>query len=266
MNIFSMIASLWATALASSLLPAVLIFLVGLIVVNALMKALDKALSRSKLEKAAHSLVRSVARVALYALLIAIVAAKLGIDLTSVIAIASVATLAVSLALQTALSNVVGGLTLLSNHPFRAGDYVEVCGQAGTVQEVGITYTKLLTPDNKVISLPNSAVTSAQIVNYSVSGKRRVELSVAVSYDNNVETVLEALKEVADLPCTRKDDGVFTGVEAYGESTVSYVVRFWVDADKYWDGFFEGQRRIPQVLKEHGIILSSPHLTVHLDK
>lgn len=251
--------------LTATILPALLVTLIGLIVINLIMKAVDAALAKSKLEKAAYSLIRSVARTALYALLVTIVASKLGIDLTSVIAIASVATLAVSLALQNVVSNVVGGLTLLSNKPFVAGDFAEIAGQAGTVLEVGMTYTKLQTPDNKVVSIPNSAILGAQIVNYSSGGMRRVDLPVCLSYDNDVDAVLEALKEVADMPCVLKDQEVFVGVTDYGQSTINYVVRFWVNSANYWDGFFGGNQRIPKVLKAHGLTVTYPHLNVHVE-
>lgn len=256
--------AVWLTAAVSKFLPAIAVAILGLVVIKFGMKAMDSALRNSRMEKAAHSLIRSVSRVAMYALLASIVATQLGIDLTSVIAIASVATLAVSLALQTAVSNVVGGLVLLSNHPFVSGDFVEIAGQSGTVLEVGMTYTKLQTPDCKIVSLPNSTIMGAQIVNYTAAGMRRVELSVAVSYDDDVDAVLEALKEVADMPCVLRDQEVFTGVTAYGDSAISYCLRFWVATPDYWTGYFGAQQRIPKVLKAHGFTLTFPHLNVHI--
>ena len=148
--------------------------LVGLIVIRMILKMVKGALQKSKLEKAAHTLIISLCSTILYVLLGLSLAKSLGIDVTGVVAFASVLTLAVSLALQNMLSNVVGGFTILYNHPFHSGDVVEIAGQTGTVSEINMAYTKLSTPDNKVISIPNSAVVAAQIVNYSTSDTRRV--------------------------------------------------------------------------------------------
>ncbi len=252
--------------MASGIFWAVVIAVVGIVIIGLVMKALDRVLQNSKLEPAAHSLVKSAAKVALYGILIYTVADQLGVDLTGVLAIASVVTLAVSLSLQTALANVVGGLTLLTNHPFKAGDYVEVAGQAGTVLEVGITYTKLQTVDNKIVSLPNSAISGAQIVNYSVAGTRRVDVDVSASYDCDVETVLEVLKKAAEMPQKLESEPVFTGVTKYDASTINYQLRFWVNTADYWDAYFTAQKNVQKIFKDNGVAMSYPHVNVHMDK
>ena len=142
----------------SNLLPAIIIAVVGILLVQLLMKMVTKFLEKSKLEKAAHSLITSVLKVVCYVLLLLIIASRLGIDVTSIVALASVLTLAVSLALQNMLANVIGGFTLLYTKPFASGDFVEIAGQSGVVNEIGLTYTKLATADNKMVSIPNSAV------------------------------------------------------------------------------------------------------------
>ena len=152
----------WLTAFisdgAGKLLTALLILIGGIIVIRVVMKILSKFLEAGKLEKAAHTLIKSMARVVLYLLLALMVADSLGIDVTGVIALASVLTLSVSLALQNALANVFGGCTLLYTAPFHSGDFVDIGAESGTVVEIGMTYTKLRTPDNKMISIPNSRV------------------------------------------------------------------------------------------------------------
>ena len=148
---------IWLGSILSvSLVPAVLIVVVGIFMIKAVMKVLQSLLDKSGLEKAAHSLILSVARVVLYVLLGLIAAAKLGVDVSGIIALASVLTLAVSLAVENLLANVFGGFTLLYTKPFKSGDYVEVAGKGGTVLEISMTYTKLATPDNKIISIPNA--------------------------------------------------------------------------------------------------------------
>ena len=254
--------------LLSRLLPAVIIAAVGFLAIQLVMKLLDTALAKSKLEKAAFSLVKTLAKTVMLVLLGLIVASKLGIDVTGIVALASVATLALSLALQNLLSNVIGGFTILYTHPFHSGDYVEIAGQAGTVSEVGITYTKLITPDNKLISIPNSAVVAAQIVNYSSLGLRRVDIDVAASYDTPAQQVIDTLVAAAaaeDFTLTEPEQP-YAVLMSYGESCVNYTLRFWVKGDDYWNGLFTVNKKIKAAFDAAGVQMSYPHLNVHLDK
>ena len=249
-----------------TLLPALLIFVIGVVLIRAVKGIVKKLLAKSKLEKAAHSLINTAISAVLYILLALMVASSLGIDVTGVIALASVLTLAVSLSVQNALTNVISGFTLLYTKPFSSGDYVEVAGQSGSVDEIGLTYTKLATPDNKYVFIPNGAVTSAQIVNYTVLGKRRVDVQVAASYDCAVADVLEALKQAGSVPTILEEDGVFTAVESYGDSAINYTLRVWSTADDYWATLFAINQRVKQVFDEKGLAMTYPHLNVHLDK
>ena len=182
------------------LVPNLVIALVGWLVIKMFIKLVQKSLRKSKLEKAAHTLILTALRAVLYILLALIVASGLGIDVTGVVALASVLTLAVSLSVQNMLTNVIGGFTLLYTKPFISDDYVEIAGQSGTVKEIGLTYTKLVTPDNKIVSIPNSAVVAAEIVNYTVTGTRRLDVDLAVSYNTSVEKMLDVLRLAAVQP------------------------------------------------------------------
>lgn len=248
------------------ILPALLILLAGLVVVRIILAVAEKALEKTRLEKAAHSLIKSVIRVTLYFLLCLIVVSRLGIDVTSIIALASVLTLAVSLAVQTALSNVIGGFTLLVTKPFASGDLVEIGGQTGSVQEIGLTYTKLATPDNKNVFLPNSSVTASQIVNYSALGVRRLDIHVSAAYSAPTESVLEALKEAAKVPTALADPAPSAAVEKYGESAIDYVLFLWTTCDDYWTTLFDANKNIKAVFDAKGISMTYPHLNVHLDR
>lgn len=271
MNVFQQILN-WAANLGlgflSKLLPAVIIAVVGFLLTQLVMNLLDRALAKSRLEKTAFSLIKTLVKTVLLVLLALTVASSLGIDVTGIVALASVATLALSLALQNLLSNVIGGFTLLYTHPFHAGDYVEIAGQSGTVEEVGISYTKLVTPDRKLISIPNSAVVAAQIVNYSTLGIRRVDINVSTSYETTAQLVIDTLAATAAA-----DSRVLTEPEKpcavlmnYGESTVGYCLRFWVKGDDYWDSLFEVNKNIKIAFDNAGVQMSYPHLNVHLDK
>lgn len=251
---------------ASNLITAVLTVLIGLLIINWVGKLLKKALERTKLEKAAHSLVISVAKVALYLLLIINVASALGIDITGVVALASVLTLAVSLAMQNMVANVVGGMTILSTHPIRSGDFVDIGGQSGTVEEITMTYTRLLTPDNKVVSIPNGTVAGAQITNYSAAGTRRVDFAVSASYDMEAQAVIDALVQAGTVDKALTDPAPFAALTEYGQSAIGYTLRLWVKSEDYWDVFFQVNQRIQKVFAENGIRMSYPHMNVHLEK
>lgn len=251
--------------LEDRLIPAALILCIGILVIRGILGMLERLLNRSRLEKAAHSLILSASKVVLYILLGLITAEKLGVDVSGIIALASVLTLAVSLAVQNALANVFGGFTLLYTHPFHAGDFVEIAGQSGTVQEVGLAYTKLVTGDNKMVSIPNSAVTSAQIINFSVTGTRRVDVTVSASYDAALDDVLEALRRATQLPTALETPGPFAAVKEYGDSAIVYVVQVWCASADYWTTLFELNRNIKRCFDEKGIAMTYPHLNVHLD-
>ena len=254
------------TLTLGTVLPVVILLAVGMLVIKALLKIVDRSLAKSRLEKAATSLIRSLLKVVLYLLLGLMVADRLGVDVTGVVALASVASLAVSLALQDMLANVIGGFTLLSNHPFKSGDYVEVAGQSGVVETIDITYTKLTTPDNKVISIPNSSVVASQIVNYSTAENRRVDFSVNASYASSIEDVKQALLEAAQVSGVLSDPAPFVGVMKYGDSSIEYVLRVWTSNAAYWDVNFAINENIKAKFDEHGVKMTYPHLNVHLDK
>lgn len=246
-------------------LPAVILLVVGLLAIKAILKFADRSLSKSKLEKAAAGLIRSLTKVVLYLLLGMMVADRLSIDVTGVVALASVASLAVSLAFQDMLSNVIGGFTLLSNHPFKSGDFVEVAGQSGTVETIDITYTKLITPDQKVISIPNSSVVASQITNYSTEPTRRVDFAVSASYDAPISTVKQALLDAARVDDVLDDPAPFAAVEQYGDSAISYILRVWAPSDRYWDVKFAINENIKVKFDQAGVEMTYPHLNVHLN-
>lgn len=247
-------------------LGAVLTLAVGLILIKYLMKLVGRALSRSRLEKAAHSMVLGILQVTLYLLLGINVASALGIDVTGVVAVASVLTLAVSLAMQNLLTNLVGGFTILTTHPFHSGDFVDIGEESGTVDEISMTYTRLITPDNKVVFVPNSTVEASQITNYTVGGTRRAEIKVTASYDMEAQDVIDALLQAAQGEKVLQDPAPFAALTSYDDSAIGYVLRFWAKTEDYWDVYFQVNQRIQAVFAENKIEMCYPHLNVHLDK
>ena len=254
------------TFFLNNILPALVLAVIGILVIRIVMKLISTALEKTNMEKVAFRLIRSVVQVVLYGLLALIVASKLGIDVTGIVALASVLTLAISLSVQNALTNLIGGFTLLYTKPFVSGDFVEIAGQSGTVKEVGLTYTKLATADNKIVSIPNSAVVASQIVNYSTSGSRRIDITVSASYATPVETVLDALREAGKITPNLEDPAPFAAVKNYGESAIEYVLQVWCKSEDYWTALFETNRNIKVVFDAKNVEMTFPHINVHLDK
>jgi len=261
---------IWLTAFVSDgagkLLTALLILIGGIILIRIMMKILSKFLEAGKLEKAAHTLIKSMARVVLYLLLALMVADSLGIDVTGVIALASVLTLSISLALQNALANVFGGCTLLYTVPFHSGDFVDIGAESGTVVEIGMTYTKLRTPDNKMISIPNSTVVSGDIVNYSITGTRRLDIPVTAVYTESSQKVLDALLQAATDDRVLLDPVPAAVIDSYGDNTIRYVLRVWTKTEDYWDVRNDIMLKIREIFDTQGIKMVHPHIHVYTEK
>ena len=260
------LASLSGSLFFKKLMGTVLILVIGVLIIRVIMRIITAALEKSHLEKAAHSLIFSLARAAMYILLFLIAASQMGIDVSSIVALASVLTLALSLALQNMVSNLIGGFVILYTHPFHSGDYVEIAGQGGTVKEISMTYTVLATPDNRIISIPNSAVAAAQVVNYSSADSRRVELTVTASYDAPTQKVLDALVLAGTVDNALLNPAPSAVIISYDDSAIRYSLRIWVKPGDYWDVYFQVNQRIKDVFDQQGIEMTYPHLNVHLDK
>ena len=261
-----LLASLSGSLFFKKLMGTVLILVIGVLVIRVIMRLITAALEKSHLEKAAHSLILSLARAAMYVLLFLIAASQMGIDVSSIVVLASVLTLALSLALQNMVSNLIGGFVILYTHPFHSGDYVEIAGQGGTVKEISMTYTVLATPDNRIISIPNSAVAAAQVVNYSSADSRRVELTVTASYDAPTQKVLDALVLAGTVDNALLNPAPSAVIVSYDDSAIRYSLRIWVKPGDYWDVYYQVNQRIKDVFDQQGIEMTYPHLNVHLDQ
>ena len=258
--------SLAGTFLLSKALPMIALAALGILAVQVVLKLTKKMLEKSKLEKAAHTLIITAIQVVLYILLALMVASGLGIDVTGIVALASVLTLAVSLAVQDLLTNLVSGFTLLYTKPFVAEDFVEIAGQSGTVKEIGLTYTKLATPDNKIVSIPNSAVVATEIVNYTVTGTRRLDINLAVSYGVSADKVLEIMEEASRQRTVLADPAPVIAMKEYNEQSITYGMMLWCKSEDYWDLKFAVNRELSKLSKESGISFYDPHLSVRVEK
>lgn len=191
MNFFDSLSSIKLGDVSlSSVFSALIVYVLCYIAIKILCKAFEKILDSSRhIDASLKSFFRSAIKAVLWTIAVIIIAGTLGIPVTSLVAVLSVAGVALSLALQGLLSNLFSGITLLTTHPFKVGDYVEISGQSGTVKSIGLFYTGLATVDNRMIYAPNGSVTSGQIVNFSAEDLRRVIISVTASYDSATEDV-----------------------------------------------------------------------------
>lgn len=244
---------------------AVVLLCVCLIVKRILLRVLDRGLDRGHIEKSFHAFIRSAMNIVLWFVTVAIVAQSLGINATSLIALVSIAGLAISLSVQDSLSNLAGGLTILSTKPFMVGDYVEIGDAAGTVVEIGMVHTKLNTTDNCRLVLPNSTVVSTQVRNYSAEPSRRVDLVVGASYDAPAEQVKQTLLEVVHAhKKVLQDPEPFARMSKHGDSAVEYTVRVWCETADYWEVYYDLLEQIKTAFDAQGIGIPYPQVEVHL--
>ena len=242
-----------------------LLVLAGVVAIRILMKLVDRLLERSRELGPLKGYIRSTVRAGLWVLLVLVALGSLGIEMTSIIALLSVAGLAVSLALQNTLSNVAGGIMILVSKPFSPGGYVELDGVSGTVEVSGLSYTKLVTVENKAVFVPNSQVAAAKIINYTAMGKRRAEIFFSASYDAPTQAVKEALNEVlASIPQVLSDPAPEVRLADYQDSSIRYLVRAWASTSDYWEMYYTILERAREAFDRHGVEMTYNHLNVHL--
>ena len=245
----------------------VLLIVVCVIVRKALMAVAEKAIVRLKVEKSLHGFIRSTLGIVLWFIIILIVADYIGIPVTSLLAVFSLVGLAVSLAIQGTLSNLAGGIMILTAKPFVVGDFVEAGGISGVVSEIGLVYTKVTTVDNKVIFAPNSEISGSKIINYTNQKQRRVDLVVSASYDAPVEKVEQTLAGILEADGRiLKDPAPFARVSNYGSSAIEYTVRVWCATENYWDVYFDLMKQVKVAFDKAGIEMTYDHLNVHIQQ
>lgn len=240
---------------------------VCLIAVKVINKVLGQVMEKSRLERTLSNFIRSILKVVIYFVAVLIVLSTLGVDVTSLVALLSVAGLAVSLALQSTLSNLAGGIQLLVTKPFAAGDYVEAGANSGTVYQIGLAYTTLVTPDNRVVYVPNSDIAAARIINYNGRDTRRVEIKVTASYDAPIQLVKDTIgKLVAADSRIHGEPEPFVRVSNYGSSSIEYTIRVWCAGKDYWGIYFDLMDNMKPAFDAAGVEMTYDHLNVHVVK
>lgn len=254
------------TLTLSKIIPAIIIFIICYIVVRLVSKLTDKLLlNAKKLDGTLQGFIRSAVKIILWTITAIIVADALGIPTTSLVALVSVAGLALSLSIQNIMSNLFSGITLLVTKPFTAGDHVEIAGKSGLIKTVGLFYTVMDSFDNMVISIPNSDVTASAVVNYSTEPLRRVDMKFSASYDDPTGQVRDAiLSAAAGDERIVEEPAPFVAISEYKASSIEYIVRLWCKNSDYWSVYYGMNERVRQSFEENGVHMSYEHINVHL--
>jgi small conductance mechanosensitive channel len=266
---FTTAMSLFSAVVVRVLVALVLLW-VGRKVIRKIQSVTERALLAREQKGMDPGLARfllSLCKVGLYAILFVILFELLGLPITSVATIIGSAGLAIGLALQGSLSNFAGGVLILLTRPFRVGDFISASGMEGTVKEIGICYTTLLTPDNRAVILPNGGLANTNLINVSAQPERRVDIIVPIAYEDDIRGVREMLMTISE-----GREGILTDrprevyVKEFGDSSVNMVFRCWVKKEDYWPVFFGLMEEIKYAMEERGFTIPFRQIDIHLDK
>ncbi len=255
------------TEVGLKLLYGLLVLFVGLKLTKYVVKLISKGKGFQKLEVSVQSFLKSLIKILLYAAVIASACLIWGIPATSFVTIFASAGLAIGMALQGTLSNFAGGLMILIFKPFKVGDYIESTGVAGTVKDITIIYTVILTIDNKTVTIPNSSLSNSNVINYSAQPERRVDITVSAAYGDDIEAVKKVLLEVAEKnQKVLKNPEPFARVVQLNSSSIDYTFRCWCKTEDYWDVYFDLTETAKKAFIANKLSTPFPQMDVHVDK
>ncbi|MGO1190680.1 MULTISPECIES: small-conductance mechanosensitive channel MscS [Vibrio] len=250
-----------------NIISALIILFIGNIIVKTISNSVAKLLEKKQMDQAVVHFISSLVRYVLFVIVLIAALGKVGVQTASVVAVIGAAGLAIGLALQGSLANFAAGVLIVAFRPFKAGDYVEVSGVAGSVESIQIFQTVLTTPDNKMIVVPNGSVIGSPIVNYSRHATRRMDYVIGVSYKADLKKTKEVIMRVLESEeRLLKTPAPTVGVVALADSSVNFVVRPWVKTADYWAVYFDLLQAIKEELDKEGIEIPFPQMDVHLNK
>lgn len=257
----------WGIEVGKDLLGATIIYIVGRFIIKQVGRLLARILEKRKLEISVQTFLRSLVSILLNLILAFAIVSRLGVETTSFAALLASAGVAIGMALSGNLSNFAGGLIILVFKPFKVGDYIEGQNANGTVREIQIFHTILTTVDNKVIYVPNGALSSNAITNYNKQETRRAEWVFGVEYGEDFEKVKAVLQRIIDAdPRILKDPAPMIALGALSASSVDIKVRAWAKTADYWDVYFDMNKIVYDTFNKEGIGFPFPQLTVHQAK
>lgn len=254
----------FCTDAGMSIILAIIVLIVGFKLTKFFVNRMVKGKGFSKLDKSVQGFFRSFIKIVLYALTISSVAMILGVPTTTFVTVFTSCGVAIGLALQGALANFAGGLLILLFKPFKVGDFVENDGIVGTVKEINVIYTIIVTPENKTVTIPNGSLTNSTVINYNENGTRRIDITACAAYDNDIDLVKKALNEVAEEnEKILKDPAPLVRLMEHNESSLDYAFKVWVKADDYWDVYFDCMEAIKKKFDTYGIEIPFKQVDIH---
>lgn len=246
---------------------AIVVFFIGVRVIKVIRKMIRKSLQRGNAEQGVIQFLDSFIKAGLYVVLVLFIASGFGMDAASVVALLGSAGVAIGLAIQGSLSNLAGGVLILLLKPFKVGDYIkeDTNGNEGTVEEIQLFYTKLVTPENKVIVLPNGNLANASLTNSTCAPDRRLDIKVGISYHADIKKAKEVLLRVLENDETAlKDKEFLVYVDELADSAVVLGLRCWFKNEDYWQGKWRITENVKYALDENDIEIPFPQLDVHV--
>jgi small conductance mechanosensitive channel len=245
---------------------ALITLLIGWWLISRLTSSVGRMLEARKVDRALSSFIGSLVSIVLRILLLISVASMIGVETTSFIAMIGAAGLAIGLALQGSLANFAAGVLIMLFRPFRAGDWIEGQGVSGSVDSIQIFHTTLKTADNKVVIVPNGALSNGHIINYSREPRRRADINIGIDYSSDIKKAREVLLEIAQDPRVHVDPAPVVFVTGLGDSAVNLSLRVWVATGDFWPVTFSFTELAKERLTEAGIGIPFPQRVVHLAK
>ena len=247
------------------ILTAGVTLVICLLIIRVIMHLLERILSRTNLERRIQKYICSAAKILMYILTVVIVAQGLGVNMTSFVALLSVLSLGVTLAMEDILANFAGGLVIMTSHPFAITDAVESAGTVGTVEEIDLFHTKLLTPDGHYVLIPNKDLAASRIINYTSLGRRRVTVKITASYDAPTEEVFAACQDALDsTENILENPASAIWLTNYGESSIEYTIFCWALPANYWSVLCNLNRNLRPAFAAHNVEMTYDHLNVHI--
>ena len=247
------------------LLRGIIVLVVGLFLAHWLVKLFERYEKKLKIDPTLKSFLRNLLRILLSVLVILTAAGTRGIPLTSIMTLLASAGVAVSLAMQGVLTNLIGGFILLLFKPIKVGEYVRIGENEGTVKAIGAFYTEMATFDNRHINLPNGTLTNTAIINYTREGSRRLDLTFSVSYDSSMDQVYEVLNQVVSQEeALLPDPAPAVVLNKCADSSLDFQIRVWVKTEDYWPVNFRLLDNGKRALDKAGISIPYPQMDVHM--
>lgn len=247
------------------ILTAAITLVVCLTIIRVVMRIINRLLSRTSLDHRIQRYIALFSKIVMYVLTVVIVAQGLGVNMSSFVALLSVASLGITLAAEDILSNFAGGLVIFSSHPFAIADVVESSGTVGTVEEIDLFHTKLLNADGHYVLIPNKDLAASRIINYTALGRRRVTVKITASYDAPTAEVMAACKDALAMTeniLSNPEPAVW--LTNYGASSIEYTIFCWALPANYWSVLCNLNANLRDTFEKHNVEMTYDHLNVHM--